>query len=100
MGEALEGELAHGFEVEGAVEDGHGLAIGEDLAGLRFAAKARGEVGDVADGGVVPAAFEADGAERGVALRDAAAEAEVEAAALFPVRANRLERFHHGEGGA
>src|SRR6185369_12144098 len=75
LGEALELERADGIELEDPVERGHGLAVGEDLAGLRLGAEARGEVGDVADGSVVPAALEADGAERGVALRNADAEA-------------------------
>src|SRR5690349_3846309 len=97
MREALERELAHGLEVAHAVEHRHGLAIGEDLAGLRLGAEPRGEVGDVADRGIVPAAFEADRAERGVALRDADAEAEIVAAALFPVLGDRMEGIHHRE---
>src|SRR5437868_2646464 len=99
LGEALELERADGIELEYAVERGHGLAVGEDLAGLRLGTEARGEVGDVADGGVVPAAFEADRAERGVALRDADARAELAAAALVAVLADRQGGFLHGERG-
>ena len=44
------------------------LAIGQDLPALRLAAQARGEIGDGADGAVVEPAFEADGADGGVAL--------------------------------
>src|SRR5689334_10935027 len=58
LGEALELERADGIELEYAVERRHGLAVGEDLAGLRLGTEARGEVGDVADGGIVPAALE------------------------------------------
>ena len=44
---------------------------------LRRAAQARREVGHVADRRVLPALLEADHAERGVALRDADAEADL-----------------------
>src|SRR3954467_8571996 len=97
MREALKGELAYGFEVESAVEHRHGLAAGENLAGLRFRAKASGEIRDVTDGSVVPATFEADRTERRIALRDADAEAEVEAAALLPVLGDRPEGVHRRE---
>src|SRR6266508_3087385 len=66
--EALARERARGCKLESPFQSRHGLAAGEDLAALRLGAQARGEVGDVADRGVVPAAFEADGAEGGVAL--------------------------------
>ena len=43
-------------------------AIGEqDLTGLGVVAKAGGDVGDRADGGVVEAPFKADGSQRGIA---------------------------------
>ena len=37
------------------------------MTGLGFVAKAGGDVGDRADGGVVEAPFEADGSQRGIA---------------------------------
>ena len=49
----------------------------EDLAALGLAAQARREVRDRADGAVVPAPLEPDGADRGVTLGDADAEPEV-----------------------
>ena len=51
---------------------------------LGLAAEPGGEIDDGADGGVVEAVLEADAAERGVALRDADAEAEL-VAALAPI---------------
>src|SRR2546429_635939 len=50
------------------------------LPGFRLAAQAGREVGDRADGAVVPAALEADRADGRVALRDADAEGELPAA--------------------
>src|SRR6185369_1619309 len=82
--EALEGERSDRIEGKRPVERGHRFAVEQHLAGLGLGAQARGEVGDVADRGVVPAPLEADGAQRGVALRDADAEREL-VAALLPV---------------
>ena len=75
--EALEGELAHRLHL-GQVLHRDQQALGDqDLAGLGLPAEAGGEVGDGADGPVVPAALEADGPDGGVALGDADAEVEV-----------------------
>src|SRR4029077_4458483 len=49
----------------------------EDLPGRRFVAKARGQVGNAPDGGVIEAAGKADPAERGVALGDAHPESQL-----------------------
>ena len=49
---------------------------------MRRAAQAGREVGDVADRGVFPALLEADDAERGLALRDADAQADLVAELL------------------
>src|SRR5688572_21598448 len=80
VGESLERKRPNCFALESAVQSGHGLAVEEDLAGFGFAAEARGQVRDIADRRIVPAPFEADGAERRIALRDAHAERELEAA--------------------
>ncbi len=45
--------------------------------GFRLVAEPRSDVGDRADGGIVEAALEADGAEGGKPVRDADAEADV-----------------------
>ena len=57
----------------------------QDLPRRGLRAQPGGQVGDGADGGVVEPALEADPAERGVALRDADAEAEVVAPPCPPV---------------
>ena len=49
----------------------------EDLTRLGFVAKTRGDVGYRADGGIVEAPLEADGAERSEAVCNADAEANV-----------------------
>ena len=54
----------------------------QDLAGLSLATEAGGQVRHRSDGAVVPAPFEADGADRRVALGDA--DAEVELVAVLP----------------
>ena len=51
-----------------------------DLVGLGFVAQPRRQVGDAADRGVFQPLLEADLAERGVAQRNADAEAEIVAA--------------------
>src|SRR5215468_7395694 len=56
--------------------------VDEDLAALGLAAETSGEVGHSADGAVVPAPLESDGANRGIALGDPHAEGQVVAALL------------------
>ncbi len=70
-----------------------GSLVDEDLARVRFAAEAGGEVHDGAEGGVVAPALEADGAEGGVAVGHADAIAEP-----VPAREERLNRRGEGEG--
>ena len=71
-----------------------GLGVDQDLAGLRLAAQPRREVHHRADRRVVVAALEADLAERGVAVRDADAEAEL-VAELAPFDGELRHRVAH-----
>src|SRR5690242_5423944 len=82
--DALERHLPHRLGDRLARDALERLLVQQDLARLRLAAQARGEVRDAADASVVPASVEADRAERRVADRDADAEPEV-VAALLPV---------------
>src|SRR5437879_9886744 len=81
--EPLELKLADRSGVGQRFHGGVDLAVDQDLAALGLAAEARGEVHHAADGSVVEAAFGADAAERGKAMRDADTEAEI-VAELFP----------------
>src|SRR5713226_1823633 len=78
--ESLEGKLADGFDLGNLLGRPEHPLGDEDLAGLGLAAEPRGEIGDRADGAVIPPSFEADGADGGVALGDPDAEIQVEAA--------------------
>src|SRR5213592_3082717 len=69
--EALEVELADRLGVDQRPGLGVDALADEDLAGGGLGAEAGGEVGHAADGAVVEAALEADGADGRVALRDA-----------------------------
>src|SRR5262249_58623332 len=83
--EALEGERPQRFQGQ-EICDGARHTLGEeDLRVARLPAEPRGEVGHGADGAVVPAPLEADGADGGVALRDPDAHAEI-VALLAPGR--------------
>jgi hypothetical protein len=57
----------------------------ENSTRLGFVAKARGDIGYCADGGIVEASFKADGAERSEAVRDADAKANVMAKGQFSI---------------
>src|SRR3954454_4113944 len=81
--EPLELKLAHRGGVGQRFHGGVNLAVDQDLAALGFTAEARGKVHHAADGSVVKTALGADAAERGIAMRDTDAEAEV-MAQLFP----------------
>src|SRR5215216_7395048 len=83
--ETLKLQLADRFELGQHLDRGVHLAVDQDLAALRLAAQPRREIHHAADGGVVEAAFRADAAERGKAVCDADAEAEL-VAELFPFR--------------
>src|SRR5882672_10228051 len=95
--EAAQRQLAERLGLDEALDRGVEAARDEDLAAARLAAEPRGEVGHGADRAIVPAALEADGAERRVALRDAHAEVQVEAE-LAPAAGQRLHARAHGEG--
>ena len=75
--QTLERELPSLLRGGERLDGGLHLAVDQDLAVGGFAAQARREVDHGADGGIVEAPFEADAAERGVALGDADAEAEL-----------------------
>src|SRR2546423_8897027 len=99
-----EPERRHRLEEAAQLQRAHGLGVGErrdlllglrieqDFPGARRAAKARREVGHVADRGILPALLEADHAERRLALRDADAQAHV-VAELLPRLGDRRERL-------
>src|SRR5262245_50525566 len=72
--EALEAEAADFLHLELPLEDARHAGGDEDLAALGLPAQARGEIGHGADGAIVPAALEPDGADRRVALGDPDAE--------------------------
>ena len=78
-GGSLEGELASGFHLDALLGSAEHSLRDEDLARGGLAAGAGGQVGHGADGGVVAATPEADGADRCVTLGDADAEIEAEA---------------------
>src|SRR2546425_5285091 len=80
--EALESELADGFDFREVLHRRQHALRDEDLARLRLATEARGEVGHGADRPVVQAPLETDRADRRVALGDA--DAEVEGVAALP----------------
>src|SRR5262245_32209355 len=61
---------------------------------MRLAAEARGEIRHRSDRAVVPPALEADRADRGIAARDADAEAEVPAT-LAPAGGQLLDAIAH-----
>src|SRR4029450_7850697 len=78
-GQALHGDRAHVLRLDQPLHRGRALGGDVHVAGRGLGAQARGEIGDRADGRVVPSPLEADGADRGVALGDADAGAEVPA---------------------
>ena len=62
--------------------DGHtDLVVDQNLSILRFRAQPRRQICHRADGGVIETALEADAAERGITVRDADTEAELESRA-------------------
>src|SRR5215470_14900388 len=83
-GQALERDLADRFERGDRLDRRDGTLAHQDLAVAGSVAEARGEIGDGAHGGVIDVVLEADPTQRGVALGDADAEADL-MAALAPV---------------
>jgi hypothetical protein len=73
----LQLELTDRLDLHGILDLHQHSRTDEDLPWLGLVAKPRGDVGDRANGGIVEAAFKADGAERGEAVRDADAEANL-----------------------
>ena len=73
----LQLELTHRLDLHGVLNGHQHPRTDEDLPGLRLVAEPRGDVGDRADGGIVEATLEADGAERRKSVRNADAEANV-----------------------
>ena len=71
----------------------HDALRGKDLPGFRLGTESRGEIGHGADRAIVPAPFESDGTDRRIALGDADAEREIEAA-LFHATLSSLTRSH------
>src|SRR5882672_10871447 len=94
--EAAQRQLAERLRLDKILDRRIEPARDEDLAAARLAAEPRREVGHGADRSVVPAALEADGAQRRVALRDAHAEVQVEAE-LAPTTRQRLDAGAHRE---
>ena len=73
----LQLELADWLDRHGVLDLCQHARTDEDLSWLGLVAQARGHVGYGADGGVIKAALEADGAERSKAVRNPDAEANV-----------------------
>ena len=95
--EALEGQGPDRLEVDRILGGAGHARRDQDLARLGLAAQARRQVRDRADGAVVPAALEADGADGRVALGDADAEAEV-VPALAPGGGKVADLVAHRDG--
>src|SRR5579862_1452633 len=59
---SLERDRAKLVEGENSLQRSHRLPVGENLAAFRLCAQPGREIGDRTNGGIVPTAFEADGA--------------------------------------
>src|SRR6266568_5896046 len=97
--EALERQRIQLLRVDHALDSGRHASRDEDLPSLGLSAQPRREVRDRTDRAVVHAAFQADGADGGVALRDADTEREVPAA-FSPPRGEAGGAVPHGDGHA
>src|SRR5262249_20766525 len=93
--QALERERADLLALDEVLEGARHTRGDEDLAGLGLVAEPGGEIGDGADGAVVPTPLEADGPERGVALGDPHALRQL-VAPLAPARVQVVEPLAHG----
>ena len=80
MIEALEMQIVDRAALDPLLDHAVDAAADHDLVRLGFVAQPRGEVGDAADRGIFQPLLETDLAERGIAERDADAEAEAVAA--------------------
>src|SRR6516165_7014963 len=74
---ALECKLADRFDRYGLINRLPNARADEDLTWLSFIAKPRCDVRDSANGGIIPATFKSNGAERCKAMCDANPEAKV-----------------------
>jgi hypothetical protein len=90
----LERELSHRLDCDSILNRHQHTGTNQDLTGLGFVAKARGDVGHRPDGGVVETALKADGVERGKAVRDADAEANIVPEPSLPL-GQRSDTFTH-----
>ena len=70
-------KLTHRLDRYGILDRHENARTDQDLTGLGFVAKPRGDVGDRPNGGVVESSFKADGAERRISVRYADAEADI-----------------------
>src|SRR5438094_8816244 len=94
--EALQRQLPHLLQVDQSLDRARHTGSDEDLVALGLAAEAGRKVGDGADGAVVPASLEADGADGGVALGDSHTQGEI-VAALLPGFDEVLDALAHGQ---
>src|SRR5262245_14631912 len=93
---ALEAQVADWRGLDHRLDQVEHPLADQDLPGLRLVAQARGEIGDAADAGVVEPPIETDLPERGIAERNADAEAE-RMAALAPDLDQRIQARAHVE---
>src|SRR5262249_56136296 len=91
----LESQHAHFLALDEILEGGRHARGDEHLASLGLAAQARGQVGDRADGTVVPATLEADGPDGGVAFGYPHPHRYI-VAALAPAGAEIVDPLAHG----
>src|SRR6266498_235298 len=94
--QALERQRADFLALDEVLECCRDARGDEYLPALGLAAEPRGQVGDRPDSAVVPTPFEADRADRRVALRDPDAQGEV-VTPLAPSRAQVAETLAHGD---
>src|SRR5206468_12008661 len=96
---ALETQRAYFYALDQILEGPRDARRHEDLSALRLAAEPRGQVGDRADGAVVPAPLEADGADRRVSLGDPDAQGQV-VTPLAPSGGEIADALAHGDSHA
>src|SRR5712692_11363528 len=95
--ETLQRYLPHRLGFGNRFHRRHHALLEQDLAGLGLGAETGREIGDGANGAIVHAPLEADGADGGIAVRDAETEVEVEAR-LLPPHGKLGHALAHGRG--
>ena len=97
----LQRELTHRLDLHGVLDLRQHSRADEDLPRLGFIAQPRGDIGYRPDGGIIEAPLEADGAERGKAVRYADAEANVVSPPTprFGQRSDSVAHFERHEHG-